>query len=169
MTYLSTKRSVAVHLNTWLENEKPVLRPSSWIHYSQLVCMYINPNIGSITLKELRIEHVQQFYNRVNYQGIGAHTVRKVHVVLINSLNTAVEIGVIVRNPVIFAHPPKKPTSEMKILDERQASRFLIYIREHRWEALFRLGLVSGMRQMEILGLQWNDLDWLRQTVKVQC
>ncbi len=168
MTYLSTKRSLAEHLNTWLENEKPVLRPSSWIHYSQLVCMYINPNIGKISLKDLRTEHVQQFYSRLNNQGIGAHTVRKVHAVLSHSLNTAVETGVIVRNPVTFAHPPKKPTSEMKILDEGQASRFLISMREHRWEALFRLGLVTGMRQMEILGLQWNDLDWLRQTVRVE-
>jgi len=38
----------------------------------------------------------------------------------------------------------------------------------HRWEALFRLDIVTGMREMEILGLQWNDLDWLRQTVRVE-
>ena len=168
MTYLSTKRSLAEHLNTWLENEKPVLRPSSWIHYSQLVCMYINPNIGKISMKDLRTEHVQQFYSRLNNQGIGAHTVRKVHAVLSHSLNTAVETGVIVRNPVSFAHPPKKPISEMKILDESQASHFLISIIGNRWEALFRLEVVTGMRQMELLGLKWIDLDWLLQSIRVE-
>jgi len=168
MTYLSTKRSLAEHLNTWLENEKPVLRPSSWIHYSQLVCMYINPNIGKISMKDLRTEHVQQFYSRLNNQGIGAHTVRKVHAVLSHSLNTAVETGVIVRNPVSFAHPPKKPITEMKILDESQASHFLISIIGNRWEALFRLEVVTGMRQMELLGLKWIDLDWLLQSIRVE-
>ncbi len=168
MTYLSTKRSLEEHLNTWLENEKPVLRPSSWIHYSQLVCMYINPNIGKISLKDLRTEHIQQFYSRLNNQGIGAHTVRKIHAVLSHSLNTAVETGVIVRNPVSFAHPPKKPITEMKILDESQASHFLISIIGNRWEALFRLEVVTGMRQMELLGLKWIDLDWLRQSIRVE-
>jgi integrase len=56
----------------------------------------------------------------------------------------------------------------MKILDESQASRFLISIIGHRWEALFRLEVVTGMRQMEILGLKWDDLDWLHQTIKVE-
>jgi site-specific recombinase XerC len=140
MTYFSTKRTLAEHLNTWLENEKPVRRPSIAIQYMQLVLVYIILNIGKITLKDLRTEHFQEFYSRLNNQGIGAHTVRKVQAVLSKSLNTAVEIGVIVRNPVTFAHPSKKPTSEMKILDEGQARRFLISIRKHRWEALFKLG-----------------------------
>jgi integrase len=38
----------------------------------------------------------------------------------------------------------------------------------HRWEALFQLAVVTGMRQMELLGLRWADLDWIRQTIKVE-
>jgi integrase len=69
---------------------------------------------------------------------------------------------------VSFAHPPKKPITEMKILDESQASHFLISIIGNRWEALFRLEVVTGMRQMELLGLKWIDLDWLRQSIRVE-
>jgi integrase len=168
MTYVSVKRTLAEHLNTWIENEKPVLRPSSWIHYEQLVRMYIIPNLGNVALRDLRVEHVQAFYSRLIKQNVGITTIRKVHHVLHHAVNLAVESGVLIRNPVSFAHPPKKSVKEMKILDESEASRFLISIIGHRWEALFRLEVVTGMRQMEVLGLKWDDLDWLRQTIKVE-
>jgi len=137
------------------------------LHYELIVRKYLIPNLGEYTIKDLRVDHIQGFYGRLIKQNVGAPTIRKVHHVLHRSLNLAVETGVIGRNPASFAHPPKKPTSEMKILDESQASQFLISIIGHRWEALFRLDLVTGMRQMEILGLWWTDIDWLRKTVLV--
>ena len=30
------------------------------------------------------------------------------------------------------------------------------------------LAVSTGMRQMELLGLKWTDLDWIRQTIKVE-
>ncbi len=35
-------------------------------------------------------------------------------------------------------------------------------------EALLHLALATGMRQMELLGLKWDDLDWIKQTIKVE-
>jgi integrase len=32
--------------------------------------------------------------------------------------------------------------------------------RETRYEVLFLLAVTTGMRQGEILGLRWADLDW---------
>jgi integrase len=55
----------------------------------------------------------------------------------------------------------------MKVLDEGQVSQFLISILGHRWEALFYLAIATGMRRGELLGLKWEDIDWLKQTVKV--
>jgi integrase len=79
-----------------------------------------------------------------------------------------VQTGMLGRNPTSFADPPKEPNSEMAILDESQVNQLLISIIGHRWEALFHLEIVTGMRQMELLGLKWTDLDWIRQTIKVE-
>ncbi len=168
MTYLSTKRTLAEHLDTWLEIEELELRPSSMIHYEQIVRMYLKPGLGEIALRNLQFEQIQGFYSHLIKQNVGVPTIRKIHHVLHCSLNFAVETGKIGQNPASFAHPPQKITHEMKILDESQSSQFLIAIINHRWEALFRLGLVTGMRQMEILGSKWYDLDWLRKTIKVE-
>jgi integrase len=56
----------------------------------------------------------------------------------------------------------------MKILNESQVNRLLIKVTGHPWEVLFYLAVVTGMRQMELLGLKWTDLDWTRQTIKVE-
>jgi integrase len=101
-------------------------------------------------------------------QEVGVHTIQKIHTLLHSSLNLAVETGVIGRNPVSSAHPPKTPDTEMAIFDESQVSQFLVSIIGHRWEAVFHLAIVTGMRQMELLGLKWDDMDWIRHTIKVE-
>jgi integrase len=168
MTYASTKRSLAEHLTTWLENSRPIMRSRTWNHYDQLTRMYINPNIGEIILKDLSTENLQALYSRLIGQGAGIYTVIKVHTLLHSALKVAVNAGMIIRNPASHAHPPKTPDIEMKILDESQVSQLLVSVIGHRWEALFHLAIASGMRQMELLGLKWVDLDWLRQTIKVE-
>ena len=72
------------------------------------------------------------------------------------------------RNPASFVQPPKEPAKEMAILNESQVSQLLVAAQGPRWEALFHLAVISGMRQMELLGLKWSDLDWIRQTLKIE-
>ena len=56
----------------------------------------------------------------------------------------------------------------MKILDDSQVSQLLVAACETRLEALLHLAVATGMRQMELLGLKWDDLDWNKQTIKVE-
>jgi len=35
-------------------------------------------------------------------------------------------------------------------------------------EPILHLAVSSGMRQMELLGLKWTDLDWVKQSIKVE-
>ena len=74
----------------------------------------------------------------------------------------------IARNPASYTQPPKKPVTEMEILNESQVSQLLVAAKGNRLEALFHLALITGARQMELLGLKWSDLDWVKQTLKVE-
>ena len=56
----------------------------------------------------------------------------------------------------------------MKILDDSQVSQLLVAASGTRLEALLHLAVATGMRQMELLGLKWDDLDWNKQTIKVE-
>ncbi len=55
----------------------------------------------------------------------------------------------------------------MRPLTTSEARRFLDAARAHPLEALFTLALTSGMRQGELLGLRWRDIDWAARRVSV--
>ena len=130
--------------------------------------LYILPNLGNIKLKDLRPDQIQWMYNRMLEQNVGIPTVLKVHGVLHSALAQAEKMGMISRNPVSATQPPKEPAREMAILNEIQVSQLLIALHGHRLEAVIHLAIVTGMRQMELLGLKWTDLDWIRKTIKVE-
>ena len=44
----------------------------------------------------------------------------------------------------------------------------LIAANGHRREALYHLAVTTDMHQVELLGLKWTDLDWRKQTLKVE-
>jgi integrase len=168
MTYDATKITLSEFLAEWLISTKTFKARSTWQHYEQLIRSYISPNIGKIKVQSLKPEHIQSFYNRLFDSQVGIYTIRKIHITLHSALQQAVKTGMIGRNPASLAKPPREPATEIAILNENEVSQLLLSAQGHRWEALFHLAVVSGMRQMELLGLKWSDLDWINQTIKVE-
>ena len=90
LTFASTKLRLGEYITDWIMSSKTSLRQSTWIHYEQLIRQYITPRIGQIRLKDLKTEYVQAFYNRLLEDGVGVHSVLKIHAVLHRSLEQAV-------------------------------------------------------------------------------
>jgi integrase len=64
--------------------------------------------------------------------------------------------------------PPRVEKADLKVFGPVEASKFLEAIREHRWEALFATALALGLRQGEILGLRWGDIDFTQCKLTVK-
>jgi integrase len=58
--------------------------------------------------------------------------------------------------------------AEKRAWTPEQADAFLISTRDHRMHALYVLALTTGMRQGELLGLRWSDIDWNAGTLAVR-
>lgn len=168
LTFANTKVTLAEFMENWLTSTKASQRPRTWSQYSQLNRDYIAPRLGTIKVKDLRAEHIQRLYNSLGEQDTGTHTILKIHMLLHSALEHAIRTGMIPRNPVDATIPPAQPAEEMQILDESQVSQLLVAAANTRLEALLHLALATGMRQMELLGLKWTDLDWVRKTIKVE-
>jgi integrase len=54
------------------------------------------------------------------------------------------------------------------VLNREQAQRFLVASRGDRFEALYVLALYRGLREGELLGLKWDDLDLEAGTLSVR-
>ena len=110
---------------------------------------------------------IDAFYqNRIKAK-TGNRTVRYIHSVLHRALGKAVKVGLLTRNPADGATPPRLNQGEMLVLNESQVTQFLIAAQGSRHEVLFHLAVKTGMRQGELLGLKWGDLDWMTGALQV--
>jgi integrase len=77
-------------------------------------------------------------------------------------------MGLVQRNVTEMVRPPRKRKMEMQTLDVRQVGKFLEAAAEERLEALFVLAVTTGMRQGELLGLRWQDVDLEKGVINVR-
>jgi integrase len=64
--------------------------------------------------------------------------------------------------------PPRVRRREMQILTEGQVRQLLAALQGERLEAIVVLALATTMREGELLGLLWNDVDLEHATVSVR-
>jgi len=64
--------------------------------------------------------------------------------------------------------PKVKHPRRIVVLQSEQIQQFLIAADGHLHEALYHLAITTGMREGEILGLKWSDLDWDRGWIRIQ-
>lgn len=72
------------------------------------------------------------------------------------------------RNPAKAVSTPKVIQQEMKVLNDNQVRELLIAAQGDRYQGLYHLAVTTGLRQGELLGLKWEDIDWASSTVYVK-
>jgi integrase len=64
-------------------------------------------------------------------------------------------------------HQPTRQRHEFDTFTVEQARSFLKAVRGDRLEALYVLAITTGMRQGELLGLRWQDVDLERRRLQL--
>ena len=70
--------------------------------------------------------------------------------------------GWVTENPVLKVMPPKQPSGRVRFLDESERERLLDSCRQSSSKPLYlcvMLALSTGMRQGELMGLKWQDVN----------
>lgn len=168
LKHLGFTTTVAEYFSEWLASNKPALRPKTFVQYEAMVKRHIVPVIGKLKMAELKPYTVQQLYTTKSQSGESQYTVRMVHRVLHRALKVAEMQGLIASNPAKLVIRPKVARKEMKVLSDTDVRQFMIVAQGTRNEALYQLAVTTGMRQGEILGLQWPDVDWASLTIGVR-
>ena len=151
--------TVSSFFTSWLETRRHELRWQTWRRYEQLFRSHVEPELGSIRLGKLRPDHLRDLYNLKLHEGLSSTTVRHMHAVIRAALNQAEREELIVKNISRQVNPPRKRRYEIKPLSPNEARKFRRAIVGHTDEALYVLALTTGIRQAELLGLRWRDVD----------
>lgn len=162
--------TVATYLDDWLDHASGRVRRRTWLGYESLVRMHIKPNLGDITLSELRPLDLQGLYSKLLKRDppLSGGSVLNLHLVLTQALGQAVRWGYLTSNPADGAQPPRPRRKEPVPVDQATVSKVLELIRGHRIEAVVAIAVATGMRRGEILGLRWSDISPDMTTAQVR-
>jgi integrase len=162
------KLTLGRFLERWLEDVvKPSASHRTYSTHAQQVRTHVVPPLGRIKLKHLRKAHIDRLYREKLDSGLSSSTVRRVHAVLHRALEEAVKGDLIPRNPAAHANKSKVKQEEIDPLNASQAAAFLKAAQGDRFEALYVLCLMCGLRQGEALALRWQDIDLDGGTLRV--
>jgi integrase len=160
LTFDAGSLTVGDFLDRWLKDSvRDTVRQRTYERHEELVRLHIRPALGRLKLKALTPAHVQGFYRDRLDSGLSPATVQKIHVVLHKALSQAVRWNLIPRDATKAVNAPRPAPKEICPLSPDEARRFLEAAHGDRLEALYILAVHTGMRQGELLGLKWEDVD----------
>jgi integrase len=163
------KMRIADYLKHWLDDvARPMLRKTTAVGYEGIIRLHISPHIGGIQVTNLQPSQVQRMYSDLEEKGVSPRTREYAHAVLRKALNNAVKLGYAQRNVCTLVTKPRVPKKAMRCWTENQSNQFLETAKDDRLFALYVLALATGLRQGELFGLQWSDIDFQDGSLSVQ-
>ncbi|MFW6016503.1 MAG: tyrosine-type recombinase/integrase [bacterium] len=164
-------------LDRWIEGRKKTIAYNTYVAYQNIIKNHINPDLGQIKLKDLKAREIQELLNckleegRADSEngGLSPRTVKYIYTTLHASLKQAVKERLINRNVCKAVEVPKKQEEdkELETWTREETDIFLKEAGSSNFYILFYLALNTGMRQGELLGLKWSDIDFKKKLIKV--
>lgn len=162
------------YLKLWLNAVESKISDGTFERYEQITTQYLIPAIGTVKLASLRPLHVEQCYTAMQRDtehgpvSASATTRRASAVVLGIALRHAVRLKMIPSNPAADVSKPRVAPREASFLTPSQARQFLLAAKDNRLYPLYATSLGTGLRQGELLGLKWPDVDFDAGTLRVR-
>jgi len=166
-----SRQTLGAWLRSWIESlrdaKRQRLAPRTLDHYAMIVERHIVPALGHLPLTQVSERKIQAWLD--GSEG-SPRTIAHHRAVLRLGLNRAVRQRLLVRNPAAgrSIELPDATWHGQKPLTLDEARRLLATSADSRWHALWRTALVTGLRQGELLGLTWDDLQGPSLTVTGQ-
>lgn len=154
------RQTLAQYLDRWLAaSVKPTVKTKTYEGYESIVRVRVVPRLGRKSLTRLTPLDLQALYADLAAAGLSNRSIHHTHRVLHLAFTQAARWGLLVRNPCDGATPPRPMRAEMRILTQEQVGTLLTATRNHPAHALYVLAVTTGMRQGELFGLRWHDID----------
>ncbi len=137
-------------------------KPKTHECYEKWAIKHIIPHLGGIPVAELSAFHAHHLFETLAAKGATAYTQRYAHRVLRSALTYAVEpLRLLPSNPLFGIKAPKHITKKFTTWTIEQCGSFLTspHVQAHRYYVAFVLSIDLGMREGEVLGLWWEDVD----------
>lgn len=144
------------------------IRPKTYERYEGIVRLHIKPTIGKIKLARLRADHLQNLYSQKVNEGLSKRSVQQMHAIIHKALKQAMKWGLVARNVSDLVEAPKPEKRVPKTLSSEKVNELFRILKGDRLYPLYVVAIATGMREGELLGLMWEDVDLEKGIIHVR-
>lgn len=151
----------------WFQFQKNYgTKPSSLSTYETVLKRYLNPYFGKNLLTEMTPDDIEVFKNQI-CKTISTRTCNHILNRLSSIFGYARELGFLINNPIDRVRKFKNIRYEARTLTEQEITG-LIENSAEPYRTLFLVAIYTGLRSGEVLGLQWQDIDFEKNLIHVR-
>ncbi|WP_429845053.1 tyrosine-type recombinase/integrase [Brevibacillus sp. FIR094] len=164
-----SKKQYQDYLKEWIKTKRNLGKQTLELYESYLRT-HIIPSLGHVPLAKLTAHDIEMFLIALHNKGLAPATVKRIFSVVNASLNSAEMKDLVPKNVANKVEKPQvKQRRELIIWEPSFVTRFLRSTRQSSryWIAIY-LAVMTGMRQGEILGLRWSDVDFEKRNLTIQ-
>lgn len=166
-------------MHTWLFDflhNSSKIKPSTFQRYEGLYRNYIkNSEIAGNKLINIKSVQLQRFYNNLSSEGYSYSQVNTLNTFLKVFFNWCIDNDYILKNPCrkVDIKGSKNDIinnqrKDVEILSDKEIRILKKYLKGSNFELLFLLDLSTGLRQGELLALDWKHISLKDKTIKVE-
>jgi integrase len=163
------KVKVDKYLDDWLDKvHRYRCKPSTFPGDVRTARLYIKPHIGGRRIEDVTPVDVRNMIDTLRQDS--PRKAEKAYQLLRSALDQAVKDGMVMRNVVdavdrprhkAEVHPAFTPAQSLHIIRTAVASR------DETWAARWAAGFMTGLRESELLGLEWHRVDLIDDMLDV--
>jgi integrase len=166
-TKTSPRTPIAEFVNQWIASAG--LKPATEESYRHNLKAHVLPVIGHMALEEVTASDVARVVAECRAKGRSSRTAQYAYTLTRRLLQVAFDWELIPTNPALKVKRPTAHPKERDMWTIEDTNVFISYCRssDGMWADLFLFAVLSGLRLSEILGLEWGDVDWKKNAIKV--
>ncbi len=151
----------------WIEDYARVsVKPSTLRNYRDAVRCHFTPAFGQMEVAKIHETDIQRFIAKTR-QTRKPKTVNNFLVMLKTMFKHAKRWGYVRDNPAWDVEHVQDDHQEMDFLTPDEV-RLLLKHADEPCRTIVQVAAMTGMRRGEIFGLQWGDIDWNNNTIRVR-
>jgi integrase len=145
--------------------------PRTLENYRQRYRTHVERSLGRIQVQALRPEHVSRWLADRRAAGLSSWTIKSIYTLVGAILDHALTRGLIAETPLKRISKTERPQarnkSEARRLSDEECSNLIKHALPGT-RALISTAVFTGLRQSELLGLVWDDVDFDRHQIRVR-
>ncbi len=143
-------------------------KPSTYETYRLLIEKRFNPLFGHLPMTQITTRMIEGFLAAsVQERGLAPKSANNSLILLSTILKCAKRWEYLKQNPAEGIKRLPIPPREMDFLTPDEI-RLLLQHSDEPYRSLFLTAILTGMRQGELLGLQWGDIDFVQNRIQVK-